>query len=188
MIHWPKGPADKDDGSWKELDKETWRAMEEMVDQGVVKAIGCSNFLVHHLKNIVAGCNIMPAVDQLELHPGHMQDYTLSWLIEHGIQPIAWGPLGRGKKISPITQSLLEDLAHKYGKSMQQICVRYHLQRGILPIPKASTKGHMLNNCDVYNFELSEEDVDLLSCIPQSDWLGEHPDFTVPDKFSKDLQ
>lgn len=185
LIHWPKGPADKDDGSWKKIDREAWRALEKMQEEGMVRSIGCSNFLVHHLKNILSTCNIPPAVDQLELHPGHMQDYTLSYLEKEDIQPMAWGPLGRGKKRSEITKKVLEALAEKYGKSMQQICVRYHLQRGILPIPKASSRGHMLDNTDVYDFQIAEEDIDLLSCIPQSDWLGEHPDFTVPKGASR---
>lgn len=187
LIHWPKGPADQDDETWKKLDRETWRALEEMQEEGLVRSIGCSNFLVHHLKNILAVCNVPPAVDQLELHPGHMQDYTLAFLEKEGIQPMAWGPLGRGKERSELTNNVLKSLAEKYGKSIQQICVRYQLQRGILPIPKASSKEHMLNNADVYGFRLSEEDVDILSCIPQSDWLGEHPDFAVPNRFSREI-
>ncbi|MBR5406286.1 MAG: aldo/keto reductase [Lachnospiraceae bacterium] len=97
---------------------------------------------------------------------------------------MAWSPLGRGRENATIGNSILVRLSEKYGKSIQQINLRFLLQKGILPIPKASSPEHMKANLDVFDFELSDADVSMLSCMPQTAWLGEHPDFNIPDKKS----
>ncbi|MCR4746628.1 MAG: aldo/keto reductase [Lachnospiraceae bacterium] len=179
MIHWPRQTG-TDNENWKELDLETWGAMEKMVKEGKVRHLGVSNFLPHHLKNILENCSIRPVVDQLELHPGYSQEAAVAYCKENNIVPIAWSPLGKGRDNSLIGNSILSRLSEKYGKSIQQICLRFHLQKGILPIPKASSKEHMLSNMDVFDFEISEDDIMMLSCMPQTAWLGEHPDFAIP--------
>ncbi|MCR5421938.1 MAG: aldo/keto reductase [Lachnospiraceae bacterium] len=183
MIHWPRqtGALNED---WKRLNIETWRAMEEMVDEGIVKRLGVSNFLPHHLENILKNCRIRPVVDQLELHPGYSQEGVVAYCKENGIQPMAWSPLGRGRTNATVGNSILVKLSEKYGRSIQQINLRFLLQKDILPIPKASSKEHMLGNKSVFDFELTDEDVSMLSYMPQTAWLGEHPDFVVPDKKS----
>ena len=183
MIHWPRRTGAEDE-SWKELDTETWQAMEEMVKSGKVRRLGLSNFLPHHLKNILENCSVRPVADQLELHPGYSQEAAVAYCKENGVLPMAWSPLGRGRENATIGNSVLVRLSKKYGKSIQQINLRFLLQKGILPIPKASSAEHMKANLDVFDFELSEEDISMLSYMPQTAWLGEHPDFHIPDRKS----
>ena len=183
MMHWPRQTG-TDDENWKELDIETYQAMEEMVDKGLVRRLGLSNFLPHHLKNILDNCRIKPVVDQLELHPGYSQEAAVAFCKANDVLPMAWSPLGRGRENATIGNSILVRLAAKYGKSVQQINLRFLLQKGILPIPKASSVEHMKANLDVFDFELSDDDMSMLTCMPQTAWLGEHPDFVIPDRKS----
>ncbi len=183
MIHWPRQTG-ADDEKWKELDIETYSTMEGFVKEGLVGRLGLSNFLPHHLKNILDNCTIRPVVDQLELHPGYSQEAAVAYCKENDVLPMAWSPLGRGRENATIGNSILVRLSEKYGRSIQQINIRFLLQKGILPIPKASSKEHMLDNLNVFDFELSDEDISMLSCMPQTAWLGEHPDFVIPDRKS----
>lgn len=183
MIHWPRQTGALDE-KWKELDIETYSAMEGFVKEGLVGRLGLSNFLPHHLKNILDNCTIRPVVDQLELHPGYSQEAAAAYCKENDVLPMAWSPLGRGRENATIGNSILVRLSEKYGRSIQQINIRFLLQKGILPIPKASSKEHMLDNLNVFDFELSDEDISMLSCMPQTAWLGEHPDFVIPDRKS----
>ncbi len=180
MIHWPRqtGAFDED---WKTLDLDTWRAMEEMVDEGTVKRLGVSNFLPHHLDNLLANCRIKPVAAQLELHPGYSQEGVLSYLKDKDILPMAWSPLGHGKTGG---SDLLLKLSEKYGRSIPEICLRFLLQKGILPIPKATGEAHIKANLNVFDFSLSQDDVSLISYMPQNIWLGEHPDFMIPQRKS----
>ena len=179
LIHWPK--ANEEDEAWKPRDLETWRAMEEMVEEGKIKAIGLSNFLPHHLDNILEHCRIKPVLNQLELHVGYSQEAAVAYSKERGIQVQAWSPFARG---------VLEDhplvgrLADKYGKSPAQVCLRFLYQKGIMPLIKASAKERMLQNLDVFDFTLEKEDVQMLECMPQNTWGGEHPDFAIPKAVS----
>ena len=183
MIHWPRRTG-ADDEAWKELDIETWKAMEEMVKEGKVRRLGLSNFLPHHLKNILENCSVRPVADQLELHPGYSQEAAVAYCKENDVLPMAWSPLGRGRENATIGNSVLVRLSKKYGKSIQQTNLRFLLQKGILPIPKASSAEHMKANLNVFDLELSEDDISILSNMPQTAWLGEHPDFHIPDRKS----
>jgi diketogulonate reductase-like aldo/keto reductase len=183
MMHWPRQTG-ADDENWKELDIETYQAMEEMVDKGLVRRLGLSNFLPHHLKNILDNCRIKPVVDQMELHPGYSQEAAVAFCKANDVLPMAWSPLGRGRENATIGNSILVRLAAKYGKSVQQINLRFLLQKGILPIPKASSMEHMKANLEVFDFELTSDDMSMLTCMPQTAWLGEHPDFVIPDRKS----
>lgn len=179
MIHWPRQTGAEDE-NWKELDLETWREMEKLVKEGRVKRLGVSNFLPHHLKNILENAEIKPVVDQLELHPGYSQEAATEYCKKNDIVPMAWSPLGRGRENATIGNSILVRLSEKYGKTVQQINLRFLLQKGILPIPKASTRAHMEANLNVFDFDISEDDIDMLSYMPQTAWLNEHPDFNIP--------
>lgn len=181
LIHWPRQTGAEDE-EWKKLDLETWRALEELVDEGKVRAIGCSNFLPHHLDNLLEHCRIKPVVDQLELHPGYSQEAAVAFCKANDIVPMAWSPLGRGRENALAGNAILGRLAKKYDRSLAQICLRFLLQKGILPIPKASSYEHMKANMEIFDFALSEEDMWMLSCMPQTTWLGEHPDFAIPNK------
>ena len=187
MIHWPRQTGEADE-NWRELDIKTWKAMEEMVDSGRVGRLGLSNFLPHHLENILDNCRIRPVVDQLELHPGYSQEAAVAYCKEKDVLPMAWSPLGRGRENATIGNAILVKLAEKYGRSIQQINLRFLIQKGILPIPKASSKEHMEANLNVFDFELSKEDISMISCMPQTAWLGEHPDFVIPDRKSNFAQ
>ena len=179
MIHWPRrtGAPDED---WKTLDLETYGVMEKLVEEGKVRKLGLSNFLPHHLKNILEGCRIRPVADQLELHPGCSQEAAVAFCLANGVLPVAWSPFGRGDRNSTTASTVLTGLAERYGKTAYQINLRFLLQKNILPIPKASTPEHIRANLDVYDFSLSEDEVSMLSCMPQTTWLGEHPDFCIP--------
>ena len=135
---------------------------------------------VHMLKNILENAEIKPVVDQLELHPGYSQEAVTEYCKKNDIVPMAWSPLGRGRENATIGNSILVRLSEKYGKTVQQINLRFLLQKGILPIPKASTRAHMEANLNVFDFDISEDDIDMLSYMPQTAWLNEHPDFYIP--------
>lgn len=166
---------------WKERDLETWRAMEELVNAGKIKAIGLSNFLPHHLDNILEHCRIKPVVNQLELHVGYSQEAAVAYSQARGIQVQAWSPFARGVLEE---HPLVGRLADKYGKSPAQVCLRFLYQKGIMPLIKASAKERMLQNLDIFDFALEKEDVQMLECMPQNTWGGEHPDFAVPKAVS----
>ncbi len=171
LIHWPK--EDKDDPRWIDKVRESWALMEELYDQGRVRAIGLSNFLPHHIRALLETARIKPMVDQLEFHVGYMQEYALAYLKREGILPQAWSPLGRARLIN---DPLVVGMASKYEKSSAQLLLRYLLQRGIAVIPKASATERMKQNLDVFDFRISEDDMSMLSCLPECGWSGEHPD------------
>lgn len=183
LIHWPKATEEQED--WKEQDLKVWEQMEQLVCEGKVKRLGLSNFLPHHLKNILDHASIKPVVDQLEIHPGYSQEAAVAFCKEHDVLPMAWSPLGRGRSKALAENGILQKLADKYGKSIPQINLRFLLQKGILPIPKASSKDHIEANLNVFDFSLTEDEIWILSCMPQTAGLGEHPDFDIPKKSTK---
>lgn len=171
LIHWPlPDPEYKD---WKQLDKETWRAMEELYQAGKVRAIGLSNFLPHHIDNILEDCTVRPAVDQIEYHPGYSQEAAVQYCKERNILVQAWSPIGRQRVLE---EPLVLELAGKYAVSPAQICLKFAAQRGIIPLPKSSSVERMKENLDLYSFEMEREDIWRLATMPQAGWSGEHPD------------
>lgn len=171
LIHWPlPDPEYKD---WKQLDKETWRAMEELYQAGKVRAIGLSNFLPHHIDNILEDCTVRPAVDQIEYHPGYSQEAAVQYCKERNILVQAWSPIGRQRVLE---EPLVLELAGKYAVSPAQICLKFAVQRGIIPLPKSSSVERMKENLDLYSFEMEREDIWRLATMPQAGWSGEHPD------------
>ncbi len=171
LIHWPlPEPGYKE---WKQLDKETWRAMEELYQEGKIRAIGLSNFLPHHIENILEDCTVRPAVDQIEYHPGYSQEAVVQYCKERDILVQAWSPIGRQRVL---TEGLVQELAEKYGVSPARICLKFAVQRGIIPLPKSSSMERMKENLDLYSFEMEQEDIWRLATMPQAGWSGEHPD------------
>lgn len=175
LIHWPK--REEKDTGWKERCQDTWHAMEELVQQGKIKAIGLSNFLPHHLDVILETAHIKPVVNQLELHIGYSQEAAVTYSQSNGILVQAWSPLARGNMEG---HSFIQNLAKKYDRTMAQICLRFLYQMGIMPIVKSADKGRMLENMQLFDFELEREDMQMLECMPQNTWQGEHPDFSIP--------
>ncbi|MCR4695825.1 MAG: aldo/keto reductase [Lachnospiraceae bacterium] len=172
LIHWPK--KNSDDANWCDKMLDTWSAMEELYRDGRVRVIGLSNFLPHHIQPILDDGRIRPMVDQLELHIGYMQEYTLSYLKKEGILAQAWSPLGRARIMS---DDSITKLAEKYSVSNAQLLLRYLVQRQIPVIPKASSIERMKENKDIFGFRISDEDMSFLSCLPPMGFSEEHPDF-----------
>lgn len=183
LIHWPRG--EEGDCDWKEKDLDTWRALEELYQSGKVRGIGLSNFLPHHTENILQNCTVKPVVDQLEIHPGYTQEAAVRYCFEHDIRVQAWSPLGRSAMLD---HPVLKGYAEKYGKTVAQICLRFLLQKGIIPLVKSSAMERMKQNQDIFDFELTAEDMSVINNMPQNTWLGEHPDFAIPKKKSNFAQ
>lgn len=171
LIHWPK--PDPDYREWRELDAGTWRAMEELYEEGKVRSIGLSNFLPHHIENLLKTCRIKPMADQIEYHPGYSQEAAVRYCQDRNILVQAWSPLGRQRVME---EPLVNELAEKYGVTPAKICLKFAVQRGIVPLPKASSAGRMRENLDLFSFEMEEEDLWRLATMPQAGWSGEHPD------------
>lgn len=171
LIHWPLPNPDYED--WKALDLDTWKAMEELYQDGRVRAIGVSNFLPHHLENLLEHAKVSPAVDQIEFHPGYTQEMTVEYCQKRGILVQAWSPLGRRKALE---NPLLRRMAQKYQVSTAQICLRYALQRGVVPLPKASSLERMKENQEIFDFALTKEDMYRIGSMAPDGWSGEHPD------------
>lgn len=171
LIHWPLPTPEETE--WKKLDLDTWRAMEELYREGKVRAIGLSNFLPHHIENILKNCEVMPMVNQLELHPGYMQAAAVYYCREHDIRVQAWSPLGRKRVLK---DELIVNLAEKYQVSPARLCLRFELQKGMIPLPKSSSLERMKENQDIFSFEIEPEDMYRIETMPQTGWSGEHPD------------
>ena len=131
LIHWPLPEPGYKEG--KQLDKETWRAMEELYQEGKIRAIGLSNFLPHHIENILEDCTVRPAVDQIEYHPGYSQEAVVQYCKERDILVQAWSPIGRPRVLP---EGLVQALAEKYGVSPARICLKLSVQRGTIPRPR----------------------------------------------------
>ena len=170
LIHWPASFCQYE--NWEEINLETWRAMTELYKEGKIKAIGVSNFHVHHLEALMR-TEVKPMVNQLEYHPGEMQEETVEYCKEHGILVEAWSPLGRGRIFE---NELLLQLAEKYGKTLPQICLRWELQNGIIPLPKTMSEKRMKENLDIFDFEISKEDMEVLNTMEKCGASGLHPD------------
>ena len=171
LIHWPK--PDPESTDWKELDRGSWKALEELYHRGTVRAIGVSNFLPHHLEALMEAAEVRPMVDQLELHVGYLQEAAVQYCKSWGIQVQAWSPLGRRRVLE---EPMVVKMARKYQASPAQFLLRFLLQQNIAVIPKASSMERMRQNLELPEFVITEEDMHLLRCLPQAGWSGEHPD------------
>jgi diketogulonate reductase-like aldo/keto reductase len=139
-----------------------WRAMEELYKEGKVKAIGVSNFYPDRLADLCLTAKVTPAVNQIELHPFFQQEKALVTMKEFGVQPQAWGPLAEGKH-GIFTDTMLTEIAEKYGKSVAQVVLRWNTQRGVAIIPKSVHQNRIIENFDIWDFELSQDDMDRIA-------------------------
>lgn len=155
LIHWP---ANKKQFGEKaaEINAETWAALETLYKNGKVKAIGLSNFLPHHIEDLMKTASVRPMVDQIEYHPGWAQDETVDYCQKNGILVEAWSPLGR---TAVLDNETLKEIAGHYGKSTAQLCIRWALQHGVLPLPKSVTPSRMVENTQVFDFTITPEDM-----------------------------
>jgi methylglyoxal/glyoxal reductase len=163
LIHWPKG----------KLSLDTWKAMEELYEKGLIRAIGVSNFLVHHLEDFLPECNVVPAVNQVEFHPELIQPELLEYCRKKGIQPEAWSPIMKGKVLDiPVLQAL----AAKYQKTPVQVVLRWDIQKGVVTIPKSVHPERIISNAGIFDFELSAEDMAKIDRLDKIKRIGFHPD------------
>ncbi len=163
LIHWPvKGRY-----------IEAWEALEDIYRSGRARAIGVSNFLVHHLRDLLAHAAVVPAVDQVEFHPCLLQPDLLRFCKEHGIQLEAWSPLMHGRVFDlPVVRRL----AQKHGKTAAQIVLRWDLQHEVVTIPKSVRKDRIISNAQIFDFELSDEDMVALDTLDEGRRVGSDPD------------
>ncbi|MBG9941807.1 aldo/keto reductase [Brevibacillus formosus] len=163
LIHWPV------EGKFK----EAWRALETLYKKGLVKAIGVSNFHVHHLEELLKDAEIKPMVNQVEFHPRLSQDELRAYCKEQGIQFEAWSPLMQGQLLD---NPVLKGIAEKYGKSIAQVIIRWDLQNGVVTIPKSTKEHRIVENASVFDFELSKEDMEMIHALNQNHRVGPDPD------------
>ncbi|MBT8282832.1 MAG: aldo/keto reductase [Muriicola sp.] len=162
LVHWPVRGKFKD----------TWKALEELYRQKRVRAIGVSNFLRHHLEDLLKEASIVPMVNQMEFHPYLVQQDLLNYCRDKGIQYEAWSPLMQGRIFSI---DKFKEIADKYDKSVAQIVLRWDLQKGVVTIPKSVKKDRIVSNAEVFDFELSDKDMDILNNLDKKKRFGPHP-------------
>ncbi|MBO5912082.1 MAG: aldo/keto reductase [Clostridia bacterium] len=171
LIHWPNPVKFRDD--WAKSNAETWRAFEKLYRDGRIRAIGISNFLPHHIDELLKTAEIIPMVNQIELQPGLNRNIDCEYNAKLGIQLEAWAPFRIGESLNDPTVC---KIAEKHSKTPAQIVLRWFLQKGIIPLPKSVTPERILSNIQVYDFELSDEDMTAINSIEQ------HPMRHDPDK------
>ena len=169
LIHWPT-----------KLNKETWRAFESLYELGKVRAIGVCNFKIGHLEELRKTAKIMPMVNQIEVHPCFSQKEIVNYCNNYKIQVIGWSPIMKGQLLEV---PLMIDLAEKYNKTIAQIALRWHIQKGIIPIPKSSHYGRIADNIDIFNFELSEEDMIKIDKLDRNEAVSGIPENTTYNDF-----
>ena len=158
LVHWPN-----------KLNSETWKAFEYLYKTGKVKSIGVCNFKIGHLEELKKTAQIMPMVNQIEIHPQSSKNDMLSYCEENNIQLVAWSPIMRGKLFS---NELMIGLAEKYKKTIAQIILRWHMQRGVIPIPKSSNEERIKENLSIFDFELSNDDMMIIDLLNEGDNLS----------------
>ncbi|MGM0885649.1 MAG: aldo/keto reductase [Bacillota bacterium] len=163
LIHWPV------EGKYK----EAWRALETLYKEGKVKAIGVSNFQIHHLRDLMEDAEVKPMVNQVECHPRLTQKEVQAFCKEQGIQLEAWSPLMQGELLD---NDVLQAIATKHGKSVAQVILRWDLQNGIVTIPKSTKEHRIVENSTVFDFELSAEEMNQIDGLNQNHRVGPDPD------------
>ncbi|KIU05597.1 glyoxal/methylglyoxal reductase [Bacillus subtilis] len=163
LIHWPG----------KDKYKDTWRALEKLYKDGKIRAIGVSNFQVHHLEELLKDAEIKPMVNQVEFHPRLTQKDLRDYCKAQGIQLEAWSPLMQGQLLD---NEVLTQIAEKHNKSVAQVILRWDLQHEVVTIPKSIKEHRIIENADIFDFELSQEDMDKIDALNKDERVGPNPD------------
>lgn len=163
LIHWPVAGKYKD----------TWRALEKLYKENRIRAIGVSNFMQHHLEDLLTDAAVVPMVNQMEFHPYVVQQKLIDFCRAKDIQYESWSPFMQGKVFG---LDICKDLSKKHHKSVAQIILRYNLQKGVVAIPKSAKKERIISNADVFDFELSAEDIAFLDQLDRGERIGPDPD------------
>jgi diketogulonate reductase-like aldo/keto reductase len=167
LIHWPLPERD--------LYVETWRAFEKLKDDGLARSIGVSNFLIPHLEKLLAESEVVPAVNQIEVHPALQQRELREHCWDHDIVPEAYSPLARGEVLH---HPIITEMAARYGKTPAQVVLRWHIQEGHIVIPKSTTPSRIKENFEIFDSELSEEDMTLFESLDSGARTGLDPAVT----------
>ena len=165
LIHWPLPKV----GDFV----QTWKALERVYSEGRARSIGVSNFQPHHLRRLHQETTVIPAVNQIELHPYLTQDELRAFDAEHGIATEAWSPIARGGVLEDAT---ITDLANRYGKTSAQVVLRWHIQLGNIVFPKSVKQARMRENFEIFDFELTDTDMVLISALNKDERTGPNPD------------
>lgn len=164
LIHWPN-PA-------RNRHVETWQALCELKDEGRVRSIGVSNFMVEHLEQIIDATGVVPVLNQIELHPRFQQAQLRQMHAQRGILTEAWSPLGQGQELRDRT---IEEMASRHGRTPAQVVLRWHVQLGNIVIPKSATPSRIEENFDIFDFELSEGDMRAVAELDAGERMGPDP-------------
>ena len=176
LIHWPC--VEKVSPDWKDINASTWRAFEDAYKAGKIRAIGVSNFQKKHYDALAERCDIKPMVNQIEFHPGYTQSETVAYSQEMGMLVQAFSPLGCGAVLGDAT---LASVAEKYNKSVAQVCLRFVLQSGLNVLTKSVTPARIAENAQIFDFELSEEDMAVIASLPELGFTGWLPENAPAD-------
>lgn len=171
LLHWPRPLA-----------SESWKALEYLYENKKIRAIGVSNFTPDHLKQLAEKSSLIPAVNQIELHPGLQQKETRTYCEKNGIAIEAWSPIMKGQVME---EPLLIKIGEKYGKSPVQVTLRWHFQNNVIAIPKSSSPKRIHDNSLIFDFKLSEEEMNEIETLDSGNRLGPHPDFIYKYDSSK---
>lgn len=158
MIHWPNPLKYRE--NWREALSESWRALEDLYEDGILRSIGVSNFEPHHIDALMETSAIEPMINQIRISPGDEPEEIIEYCKEKNILLQAYSPLGHGRLFA---NQELKDLANKYNKKPSQLAIRWSLQKGYLPLPKSVTPARIKENLDVFDFEISPEDMEIIS-------------------------
>lgn len=170
LLHWPANETQFPE-NWKEINAASWKALEELHAEGKIKAVGVSNFMVHHLEALLETAVVVPAVNQIEFHPGYTQEEVVTFCQSKGILVQAWSPLGSGRILK---DENLKAIAEKYGVSVGQVCIQFAIQQGVLPLPKSENPINIENNLKG-DFELEMNEIQLLKELKETGFSGLNP-------------
>lgn len=171
LIHWPYTKGEP--LAWQSVNIGTWRAFEKLYEEGLVKTIGISNFQMHHLVSFLARANVAPAINQLEFHPGYTQRSAVSFCKKNGITVEAWSPLGHGALLD---EPLIKEIASHYERSVAQVILRWCRHHHVVPVTRALTAEHQIENLESFDFDLSDDDITRLDNMPLMGFSGLEPD------------
>ena len=176
LIHWPANAKNYD--NWQKTNADTWRAMEELQAEGKIKSIGVSNFFQEHLEALFETAKVIPAVNQIEFHPGYWQQELVSYCKKQNITLEAWSPLARGKVFE---NEVLEEIAKAHNKSVSQVCLRWIIQHEVIAIPKSTNPERIQENIELFDYELTSAEMEKIDHLPKMGFSGELPNIW-PDK------
>lgn len=171
LIHWPNPKSIRD--NWKEANAGAWRAMEEAVEAGKIRALGVSNFHPHHIEALLETATIKPVVNQIFLNPSDQQPDVVNFNNKHDILNEAYSPLGTGKVFE---LEVLKDMAQKYNKTVAQLVLKWSLQKGFLPLPKTSTIERVSENAKLFDFDITDEDMERINKLTGQAGQASNPD------------